>query len=112
MERTVNVEDRWQVLKEDSAVIEGAEKNVGYQNTRSARKPWVTDAMISKMDERRKWKNVRTMEGNNMYRKLNNELRRETDGAREDWWKSECNELEELDRGGRSDLMYKKVKTR
>ena len=37
------------------------------------------------------------------------ELRRETDGAREDWWKSECNELEELDKGDRSDLMYKKV---
>ena len=43
------------------------------------------------MEERRKWKNVRTKEGNNMYKKLNNELRRKTHGAREDWWKSECN---------------------
>ena len=77
------------------------EKTMGYS---------LTDAMISKMDERRKWKNVRTKDGDNMYKKLNNELRRETDAAREDWWKSECNELEELDRRGRSDLMYKKVK--
>jgi len=46
-----------------------------------------------------------------MYKKLNNELRRATDGVRKDWWKSECNELEELDKGARSDLMYKKVKT-
>ena len=52
----VNVEDRWQVLKE--VVIASAEKNVGYQNAQTARKPWVTDAMISKMEERRKWENV------------------------------------------------------
>ena len=56
-------------------------------------------------------KNVRTKEGNSMYKKLNNELRRETDRAREDWWKGECEELEELDRGGRSDLMYRRIKT-
>ena len=53
----VNVEDRWKVLKE--VVIASVEKNVGYQNTQTARKPWVTDVMISKMEERRKWKNVR-----------------------------------------------------
>ena len=28
-----------------------------------ARKPWITQEMISKMDERRKWKNVNTEEG-------------------------------------------------
>jgi hypothetical protein len=28
-----------------------------------ARKPWITQEMISKMDERRKWKNVNTKEG-------------------------------------------------
>ena len=38
----VNVEDRWKVLKE--VVIASVEKNVGYQNTQTARKPWVTDA--------------------------------------------------------------------
>ena len=108
MKSTANVEDRWQMLKE--VVIASAENNIGFQSAQTTRKPWVTDAMISKMEQRRKWKNVRTKEGNNMYKKLNNELR-ETDAAREDWWKSECNELEELDKGGRSDLMYKKVKT-
>ena len=41
---------------------------------------------------------------------LNNELRRETDKAREDWWRGECDELEELDKRGRTDLMYTKVK--
>ena len=35
-----------------------------------------------------------------MYKKLNNELRRETDAAREAWLTGECGELEELDREG------------
>jgi hypothetical protein len=104
-----NVEERWQVLKE--AVIESAEKNVGHQNIQTARKPWVTDAMISKMEERRKWKNIRNKEGNSTYKKFSNELRRETDRARKEWWKRTCDELEELDRGDRSDLMYRRIKT-
>ena len=43
-------------------------------------------------------------------KQLNNELRRETDKARENWWKEECDNLEEMDKKGRSDLMYAKVK--
>ena len=48
------------------------------------------------MQERRMWKNKNTEEGNRTYRRLYNELRRETDQARERWWENECNELEEL----------------
>ena len=67
--------------------------------------------MINKMEERRKWKNTNTPEGKENYRRLNNELRRETDKAKENWWSDQCKELEELDHRGRSDLMYQKVKT-
>ena len=63
-----------------------------------AKKPWVTVEMLEKMDERRNWKSNRTEEGAKRYRKLNNELRRETEKAREKWWETECEELEELDR--------------
>jgi hypothetical protein len=38
-----------------------------------ARKPWITQEMISKMGERRKWKNVNTEEVRMNYRKLRNE---------------------------------------
>ena len=41
---------------------------------------------------------------------LNNELRRETDSARDKWWQNECNELEELEKKGKTDRMYAKVK--
>src|SRR6476619_2484961 len=62
-----------------------------------------------KILKERKWKNTNTEEGKRTYRRLNNELRRETYHARERWWENECNELEELDRRARSDLVYAKV---
>ena len=102
------VEEEWTELRD--AIKKSAEVTIGYQNSRKAKKPWVSQKMIMKMDERRKWKNVGTEEGKVRYRKLNNELRRETDKAREDWWMEVCEELEEMDKRGRSDLMYAKVK--
>ena len=62
------------------------------------------------MDERRKWKNVTTEEGIQKYKALNNELRREADKAREEWWKEKCVDLKELDRRDRSDFLYNKVR--
>ena len=41
---------------------------------------------------------------------LNNQLRREIDKARNDWWREQCKELEEMDKRGRLDLMYARVK--
>ena len=61
------------------------------------------------MDDRRKWKNNNTEEGKKIYSSLNNELRRETDKARENWWEARCEELTEYDRRGRSDLLYNDV---
>ena len=43
--------------------------------------------MVSKMEERRQTKKVNTEEGRKKYRRLNNELRRITDKANENWWK-------------------------
>ena len=45
-----------------------------------------------------------------MYKKLNNLLRRETDKAKQTWLEEQCKEIEELDKRGRSDLMYVKAK--
>jgi hypothetical protein len=38
--------------------------------------------MISKMDERRKWKNLNTEEGRKNYRRLRNKLKRDTDNSK------------------------------
>ena len=44
------------------------------------------------------------------YRKLNNELRRITEKARATWWKEQCDELKEMQRKGRHDQVYQKIK--
>ena len=89
--------------------MKSAEGNGGYLKGKVARKPWITTAMMQKMQERRKWQNKNKEEGKRTYRRLNNELRGETDQARERWSENECNELEELDRRARLDLVYAKV---
>src|SRR6218665_2501200 len=103
------VGDKWKDLKE--IILKSAGNNIGYIKGRRPTKQWITDGMIKKIDERRKWKNVKTQEGNKKYRELNNQVRRETDKTREDWWREQCKELEEMDKKrGRSDLTYARVK--
>ena len=41
--------------------------------------------MISKMDERRRWKNVNTEEDRKNYRRLRNKLKRATDNAKKEY---------------------------
>ena len=75
-----------------------------------ARKPWMTEEMISKMYERRKWKNVNTEESWGNYRRLRNELKRATEKARKEYIENTCTETMELRRTGRYYLMYMKTK--
>jgi hypothetical protein len=55
--------------------------------------------MISKMDERREWKN---------YRRVRNELKRATYNAKKKYLDSICDEIE-FQSKGRYDLMYMKT---
>jgi hypothetical protein len=77
---------------------------------RRARKQWITQEMISKMDERRKLKNVNNEEGRKNYRRLRNELKRATDNAKKEYLESICDGITEFQRTGRYDLMYMKAK--
>jgi hypothetical protein len=51
-----NVEVQWNNIKK--CVLDTISGLVG-KVERRARKPWITQEMISKMDERRKWKNFK-----------------------------------------------------
>ena len=75
------VEDRWKRLKE--AITQSAVNTVGYRRGKKAKKPWVTEDMLHKMSQRRKWKSINSEEGRKKYRQLNNELKRETEKAKE-----------------------------
>ena len=66
-----NAEVQWKNIKE--FVLDTISDLVGKVEKR-VRKLWITQEMISKMDERRKWKNVNTEEGSRNYRRLRNEV--------------------------------------
>jgi hypothetical protein len=55
-----NVEVQWNNIKK--CVLDTISDLVG-KVEKTARKQWITQEMISKMDERRKWRNVNTKEG-------------------------------------------------
>ena len=69
---------------------------VGFQTGMEPRKPWVTPKMLEDMEERRKWKHQSTEEAKKEYKRLNNQLRRTTDKAKEEWWEERCKEIEML----------------
>ena len=91
---TNNVNERWNEMKTISK--KSAKKNIGHNKIKKPKKPWVNTEMLDKMDEKKKWKNANTIEGKKKYKKLNNELRRETEKARKQWWDRQCIELEEI----------------
>jgi hypothetical protein len=77
---------------------------------RKARKPWITQEMITKMEERRKWKTVNNEEGRKNYRRLRNELKRATDKAKKEYLESMCDKIMKFQGTGHYDLMYMKMK--
>uniref|UniRef100_A0A8D8WQA5 Craniofacial development protein 2 n=2 Tax=Cacopsylla melanoneura TaxID=428564 RepID=A0A8D8WQA5_9HEMI len=103
-----NIKDEWNTIK--NSIVEALEVTVGKQS-KNARKEWVTQDMLEKMEQRRQWKNVNTDEGRKQYKKMNNELRRETDKAREQWMQKQCERIEELEKLCKIEEMYQVVKT-
>jgi hypothetical protein len=102
-----NVEVEWKDIKKYVYVLDTMSDLVG-KVERRARKPWITQEMISKMDERRKRKNVNNEKGRKNYRRLRNDLKRATDKAKKEYLESIYDEIIEFQR--RYDLTYMKKK--
>ena len=103
-----SIHEEWKDMKE--SIVTVLEKEVGIVNKREARKSWITQEMLEKMEERRKWKRDESEYGKRQYRKINNELRRTTDKAREEWMKEQCYVIEKLEKEGKVEEMYKIVR--
>uniref|UniRef100_A0A8D8R6E3 Craniofacial development protein 2 n=1 Tax=Cacopsylla melanoneura TaxID=428564 RepID=A0A8D8R6E3_9HEMI len=101
------VKEEWNVMKD--TILDSLEKHIG-KKTERTRKEWITQEMLDKMEERRMWKKDSTEEGRKQYKKLNNDLRRETDKAREKWMEEQCEKIEELEKYSKTEEMYKIVK--
>jgi hypothetical protein len=65
--------------------------------------------MISKIDERRKRKNVNTEESRKNYRRLRNKLKGDTVNSKKEYLENIRNKIMEFQRTGRYDLMYMKT---
>ena len=102
-----NAEVQWENIK--ACVLDTISDLVGKVEKR-ARKLWITQEMICKIDERRKWKNVKTEEDRRNYGRLRNELKRATEKAKKEYIENACTEIMEFHRTGRYDLMYMKKK--
>ena len=70
-----NAEVQWKNIKE--CVLDTISDLVG-KVVKRARKPWITQEMISITNERSKWKNVNIEEGRRNYWRLRNELKSST----------------------------------
>jgi len=102
-----NAEVQWNNIKE--CMLDTINDVVGKVEKR-ARKPWITQEMISKMGKRKKWKNVNNEEGRRDFRRLRNELKRATEKVKKEYLENICNEITGFQRTGRYDLMYMKTK--
>jgi hypothetical protein len=102
-----NVEVQWNNIKE--CVLDTLSDLVGKVEN-IARKPWITQEMTSKMDEKRRWKNGNSEEGTKNCRRLRNELKRATGNAKEEYLENVCNKITKIQRRGRYDLRYVKTK--
>src|SRR6266576_1552451 len=90
-EGVTSIEEQWKNIRE--GIKEVVKEEIGFEEGRIAQKPWVTREMLEKMDERRKFKSRTDEEGKKRYRKLNNELRRETEKEVENRWKEYIEDL-------------------
>ena len=107
MGNTADVECQWQGIK--GAITEAAELAIGYA-TKTPAQPWITPAILEKMDQRAQWKNIKTDEGKTNYRRLKNEIDRDCRKAREAWYTERCKEVEQLENRGRSDLAHRLIR--
>ena len=97
-----SIESDWQNLRK---AIEESNREVLPKTTRVAKRPWMTDAILRQMDERRECKGRNQQQ----YNSLNRTIHRECKNAKERWLEERCSEIEDLERRDQQ-IMYSKVK--
>jgi len=74
--------------------------------TRKNKQTWMTDDILSKMDERKAHKHVDRDKYNHLNKKIINDCRK----AKEIWFNKQCEEIEKLEKHHNSEEMSAKVK--
>ena len=87
-----------------SAAIEEASAEILPKVTRTPNRPWMTEAILRLMDDRRRCKGT----DDQLYRELNRTIHQECRIAKERWMDEKCTEVEDLSKRDQQ-LMYSKV---
>ena len=101
LEDEATAEQQWNRLSE---ALVGAADEVVPKKERTMRQEWMTEEILRKMDLRRK-KKRNTSE----YKRLDQEIRRECDQAKEIWLNERCDEIESLSHINRN-IMYSRIR--
>ena len=98
-----NIEKDWSRIQ--TALTETASKVIP-EVKRNARKKWMTDDILSDMDERKEWKDKNEAK----YNEVNKRIKRKCIQAKEDWFNKECEEIQKLEKKD-SRGMHEKVRS-
>ena len=96
------IEEEWKHLKE--SIIAATEECLP-KKQKTKRKEWMTEDILKKMEERKKWKN-----DGGRYKMLDQEVHKMCDKAKEEWISENCAKIEELEAQHKTREMYQKVK--
>ena len=96
--------------KFNSAVVDTAKEVLGKH--RQIKKPWVSDDILKKCDKRRELKKTKkeSEEKEEAYRQLNKDIRNDMKGAKEEWIKDKCVDIESNLAKNNSKKAYQLVK--
>lgn len=106
IEESKNIKERWQNLED--IITMATTKTLGSSN-KAARKEWITTEIVKMIEERRKYKSLNSINGQEKYQVLRNLIVRESRKAKEKYLEEKCSEIETVIRTGSSDEAYRMV---
>ena len=96
----------WDKIKESIGDV--AEEICGREQVQKKQK-WMNSHILKMMEERRKYKNMQTDEGQKKYKELKHRIQKLCREAKDKYFDDKCREIEMLDKV-HSQLLYKKIK--
>lgn len=106
-----NVDDplnkKWENIK--SAIKKAADSVLTKKENKEPRRAWFDKEIVKLIDERRKYKNNNTREGQQKYRQLRNQVNRVARKAKEEWLEQQCSEIDEMFKANKIDYAYHKI---
>ena len=103
---TDDINSLWDNIK--SCIAATADQVCG-KHIPEKRQKWMTEEILQKMEERRKFKNDESVLGQRKYKDLKHEVQRLCRQARNAYFNEKCGEIEHLE-ATHNPLMYKKIK--